>query len=102
MANKGSQGPQGATDSMARLGCYPLGSTLSRAAARALLETRKTSSEEFRVQCYSVLDGKPVGLDGLAERIRAARMEDQAGGWPVLPPTGEDDHDASREGERIV
>lgn len=27
----------------------------------------------FRVQCYSIVDGKPVNLDGLAEQIREER-----------------------------
>jgi hypothetical protein len=72
MANKGSQGRLGATDSGARPGRFPLGSAQSRAEARALLEAR--DSEEVRYQTVSILDGKPVNLDGLAETIRAARL----------------------------
>jgi hypothetical protein len=46
-----------------------------------LLAARKASDEdEIRFQVVSILDGKPVNLDGLAERLRAARLKDQAGG----------------------
>jgi hypothetical protein len=68
MLNKGSQGRLGATDSGSRPGCFPLGSMQSRAAARSLMVARKANEEEFRVQCYSVVDGRPVNLDGLADR----------------------------------
>src|ERR1700722_13272028 len=72
MANKGSQGSLGATYSAPRPGRFPLGSAQSRAAARALLEARQ--SEEIHFQTVSILDGKPVNLDGLADTIRAARL----------------------------
>ena len=63
-----------ATASAKRLGDLPLGSPQSRAAARSLLDARKASEEdELRFQVVSILDGKPVNLDGLAERIREAR-----------------------------
>jgi hypothetical protein len=48
-----------------------LGSAQSWVAARTLLVARE--SEELRFQTVSVLDGKPVKLDGLADAIRAAR-----------------------------
>lgn len=81
MANKGVQGPLSATNSGPRPGGFPLGSAQSRAAARSLLAARKASDEdEIRFQVVSILDGKPVNLDGLAERLRAARLKDQAGG----------------------
>ena len=54
-------------------GCLPLGSAHSRAAARAALVARRVS--EMRFQCCSIIDGKPLNFDGLAERIRAARKE---------------------------
>jgi hypothetical protein len=39
----------------------------------------RESEEQFRVQCYSIVDGKPVNLDGLAERLRAAIKRQEAG-----------------------
>jgi hypothetical protein len=44
--SKRSQGPLGATDSGLSLSDYPLGSPLSRAAARAVLSTRKAAQGE--------------------------------------------------------
>lgn len=87
MANKDNQERLGATDSGPRPGRFPLGSPQSRAAARAMLAARE-SEAEFRVQTVSVVDGKPVCLDGLAETIRAARMridtEEEAGSSPAI------------------
>jgi hypothetical protein len=84
MANKDQQGRLGATDSGPRPGAFPFGSAQSRAAARSLLATRRAKEEEqgFQVVTKSILDGKPVNLDGLAERIRAARLKGEAGGLP--------------------
>ena len=49
MTNKGAQRPLGATDSGLRLSHYPVGSAQSRAAARALLESRrKAHGEDLR------------------------------------------------------
>jgi hypothetical protein len=42
-----------------------------------LLSARE-SEEEFRVQCYSIVDGKPINFDGLAERVRAAQKRVEA------------------------
>ena len=71
MANKGPQGFLPATDSGPRPGAFPLGSAQSRAAARSLLSARKASEEdEIRFQTVSILDGKPVNFNGLAEMIR--------------------------------
>ena len=78
-----------------RAGRFPLGSAQSRAAARAMLEARQESEEGFRVQCYSIVDGKPVNLDGLADSIRAARMKDQTGILPLSLPASEDGQDSS-------
>jgi hypothetical protein len=87
MVNKGPQGRLGATDSSPRPGCFALGSAQSRAAARAMLVTRKASEEDgLQFQTVSVVDGLPVNLDGLAEEIRAARMRIQAGELPASFP----------------
>lgn len=60
-----------ATAAGAGLGGFPLRSPQSRAAARTLMEARKASEEDgLNFQVVSVVDGKPVNLDGLAERIR--------------------------------
>ena len=98
MANKGVQTPLDATDSTARPGSYPLGSALSRAAARSLLAARKSSEEEFRVETVSILGGRPVNLDGLAERISAARKRNEAGGEPASPRTTGGGHDFGEKG----
>ena len=75
MADKGPYGKLGATDSSPRPGALPLGSARSRAAARSLLAARKASEEdEIRYHCCSIIDGKPVNFDGLAKRIRAAKI----------------------------
>lgn len=87
MANRGSQKGLGATDSSPRPGCFALGSAQSRAAARAMLVTRKASEEDgLRFQVVSAVDGLPVNLDGLAEEIRAARMRGRAGELPAPFP----------------
>jgi hypothetical protein len=36
---------------------------------------RKGAEGTMRFQCCSIIDGKPLNFDGLAERIRAARKE---------------------------
>jgi hypothetical protein len=46
MANKGVQKALGATDSGLRLSHYPVGSAQSRAAARALLDSRRVAEGE--------------------------------------------------------
>jgi hypothetical protein len=65
MATKGPQQRLGATDTGARPGRFPLGSPQSRAAARALLLAREAGEEEFRVECFSIVDGSRVNFDGL-------------------------------------
>lgn len=97
MANKGPAGRLVATDSGFRPGGFPLGSALSRAAARSLLTARMESVEELHFQTVSILDGKPIYLDGLADRLRAARMRDQDGGSPSVLPATEDGQDGSGE-----
>jgi hypothetical protein len=90
MTNKGAQGFLHATDSDPRPGCLPLGSAQSRAAARALLTARKASEEdEICLQTGSILDGKPVNFNGLAETIRAARRREQDAELPASD-AGED------------
>ncbi len=49
MANTGTQGRLGATDSGIKPGCFPLGSAQSRAAARAQLEQRFAGREKCDV-----------------------------------------------------
>jgi hypothetical protein len=71
MANKRAEKGLGATDSTARPGRFPVGSARSRAAARCLLVARR--QDERRVGFGSIVNGR-VCLDGLAERIRAARL----------------------------
>jgi hypothetical protein len=75
MANKGTQGQLGATDSSPRPGCFPVGSAQSRAAARAMLVARREAEKGgIRFVVRSIVDGSPVNLDGLADRLRAARL----------------------------
>ena len=96
MVNKGTRARLGATDSGARPGCFPLGSALSRAAARALLVSRE--SEEVRYQAAaSILDGKPVNLSGLADVIRAGRMKCRDGESPDMLPAIEGGRDRGEE-----
>lgn len=86
MISKGTQARLGATVAGPRPGGFPLGSVQSRAAARALLVARRANEEQLRFRVVSVLDGKPVNLDGLAERLRAARMRlDAEEGISPLP-----------------
>jgi hypothetical protein len=73
----------------------PVGSAQSRAAARAMLMARDANKEEFSIQSYSVVDGKPVNLDGLAETIRAARMRIDVGGEQSTLPANESSQDFS-------
>jgi hypothetical protein len=94
MVNKGTQGRLGATDSGIRPGCFPLGSAQSRAAARAMLEARK-ANEGLSFRVVSIVDGKPVNFDGLADAIRAARMNTQAGESPASLPAIEGGQDGS-------
>jgi hypothetical protein len=104
MANKGSQEFLRATKSGLRPGVFPLGSAQSRAAARSLLAARKASEEdETRFQCCSIMDGKPVNFDGLAETIRLARMRDHTGELPALnsEEDGCEDHSEGIWGERL-
>jgi hypothetical protein len=63
------------------LGSFPLGSTQSRAAARALFAARKEREKDkgIGVLTGSFVDGKRVNLSGLAETIRAARLKCQNG-----------------------
>jgi hypothetical protein len=44
-----------------------------------MLAARKANDEQLRFQCVSVVDGRPVNLDGLAERLRAAIKRQEAG-----------------------
>ena len=58
MANKGAQGPLGATDSSPGPGRFPVGSAQSRAAARTLLERRNAGRKRLNIilstECDSV------------------------------------------------
>src|SRR5271155_2447677 len=84
LASERPQGPLPATDSGVRPGAFPLGSAQSRAAARSLVAARKASEEnELRFQVVSVVDGARVNLDGLAEKLRAARMNAHGEESPV-------------------
>jgi len=74
----------GATDAGVMPGEYPLGSTQSRAAARAMLEARKAG--ELRFEAVSILDGSRLNCDGLAEVIRKVRMTGRAGEPPASSP----------------
>jgi hypothetical protein len=55
-------------------GDYPLRSSQSRAAARTLVEARNAREEGIHFQVVSILDGKPINLEGLAERIAGRRV----------------------------
>jgi len=98
MQNKGSQGRLGATDSGPRPGGFPLGSAQSRAAARALLAAREREEDGLRFVVRSVVDGKPVNLDGLAERLRAARRRIDAEEGTASTPANEGGQDYGGEG----
>ena len=56
---------------------------------------RKASENELRLQVVSIVDGKRVNLGGLADQIRAARTEDQAGGFAASVPAIEGGRDFS-------
>jgi hypothetical protein len=56
----------------------------------------REANEELRFQVVSIVDGKPVNLDGLADQIRAARIEDLTGGFAASLPTRQAGHDFSR------
>jgi len=59
-----------ATASAKRLGDLPLGSLLSRAAARSLVAARRASEEGgLSFRCVSIIDGKPINFDGLADQV---------------------------------
>jgi hypothetical protein len=78
MTTKRSEKPLGATDSGSRPAAYPLGSALSRAAARSLAMARRESEDQLRFQVVSIVDGSRVNLDGLAEQIRENRTRTDA------------------------
>jgi hypothetical protein len=61
------------------------------------LAALKASEWEFRVQCYSIVDGKRLTLDGLAETIGAARMQVPAGEMPASLPRNEGIQDCGGE-----
>jgi hypothetical protein len=76
-----------ATASHEGLGGFPLGSVQSRAAARSLIAARRQREQEsLRFQAVSLLDGKPLYLDGLAERMRHAWLRREAGEPPAAFP----------------
>jgi hypothetical protein len=55
-------------------------------------------SEEFRFQTVSVIDGKPLHLDGLAERVRAAIEKHEDGESLDSLSTSEGGQDSGRGG----
>jgi hypothetical protein len=58
-----------------------------------MLAAQKAGEEEQRFQVVSIVDGKPVNLEGLAERIGATRIKDQTVGLPgSLPATNDSQH----------
>ena len=108
MSAKRYAGPLGATDSGLKPGSYPLGSALSRAAARSLLAIRKASEDErgFHVISKSILDGSRINFEGLAERLNAARRaieaQESPGSHPAIDPVRESEGTwEERLGERI-
>lgn len=52
---------------------------------------RANEEDKLRFQIVSIVDGLPVNLDGLAEKLRAARMQAHSEESPVsvLPIGGE-------------
>jgi hypothetical protein len=50
----------------------------------------RESGEEFRVQCYSIVDSRPINFDGLADSIRVARkrVEAEESGVSLPAPEG--------------
>ena len=108
MVDKGATRPLGATVSGIRPGSYPLGSALSRAAARSLLAARRASEDEqgFQVVSRSILDGSRINFEGLAERLNAARRaieaQESPGSHPAIDPVRESEGTwEERLGERI-
>jgi hypothetical protein len=62
-----------------RPGSFPLGSALSRAAARAVVDGRKTSDgQETRFQVVHRADGSVLEIRGLADKIAAVRRRTSA------------------------
>jgi hypothetical protein len=76
MMNKDTQLPLVATNSVPRPGCFPLGSTQSRAAARSLVNARKESEAEEEWD-------KEFDLTGLAEHLAAVRQRGEQEGTPA-------------------
>ena len=97
MAIKGDQWQLGATESSPRPGAFPVGSTQSRAAARAMLERWK-ANEELGFRVVSIADRKRVNLDGLAEQLSAAIKNHESGASSDSLPAIESGQD--RRGER--
>lgn len=98
MAIKGAQVPLGATDTGARPGSFALGSAQSRAAARAILIAKlEGERDKPGVQFVCRADGSVAEIRGLAEAIRAARMNTQAGVL-TTPHLAVDGCENSREG----
>jgi hypothetical protein len=60
-----------------------------------MIAVRKTDEEQLRFQCVSVVDGRPVHLDGLAERLKAARMRNESGEITETLPAIADGHNRS-------
>lgn len=65
-----------------------------------MLVARDANKEEFSFHCYSVVDGKPVNLDGLADRLRAAQLGLDAQAGTASSPAPEGGQDFS--GERLT
>jgi hypothetical protein len=61
MINKAVQTVQGATDSGPKPGDFPLGSELSRAAARAMLSARDDKPTELQIVFVEAEDGRATG-----------------------------------------
>jgi hypothetical protein len=59
-----------------------------------LLAAREANEEQLRVQCVSVVDGRPVYLDGLAERLNAARKRIEAGELADAPLESGDERES--------
>lgn len=100
MADKAPTGPLGATNLLPRPGTFPLGSTLSRAAARSLLAARKDSEAEGEWD-------KEFDLTGLAEYLAAARERNEERAahpedWsPIHIPSGKEGTVRGRLAARI-
>jgi hypothetical protein len=57
----------------------------------------RESEDEFRVPCYSIVDGRPVNFDGLADTIRAARKRVDAEEFGTPLPATEGGPESSRK-----